>query len=128
MHVDNLMWVTPSERVQHSYDLGQMNTLEKNGKPCPRCGNLMLYGPVCSDCRQEFDNLKRRLQTRMKIKEPIRKAFENIDKYKPKYQEVIRRRFRGETLRDISEYLGVTHQYVSIMQKQIIEGEPSAFK
>lgn len=124
---DNLMWGDINDRIIHSFKLGKVKTLENTDTFCPNCSNPMLSGLVCSDCRHQQRLLKKRLIRQQEQRDEYRIPFKNIEMYKEKHQEIIRRRFRGETMQEVGDYLGVTRQSISLVNKQISSGNPLAY-
>lgn len=127
-HVTNLEWVTARQNTQHAYDTGLIKSLKTTDKRCLKCKGPTLNVTLCPECNVAIKNLKYRLKTSREKRDRMRTCFENIEIYKPRYQLIIRARFRGDTLESIGETLGVSRERVRQLEKDILNDKENVFK
>lgn len=125
--LDNLEWVTAQENVQHAYDTGLVRTLANTPFKCIKCaGAVMNSGSLCAECKSEMRVLKGRLLS----KQNQRNKFRNIDTatLKSRYRNIIKSRFRGDTLQEIGDRMGVSREYVRQLEESVLNKDPRVYK
>ena len=126
-HVSNLEWVTAKENTAHAFKLGLINTLENTQHKCIKCkGTAMNSGSLCAECKSEMRVLKGRLLS----KQNQRNKFRDIDTttLKPRYRNIIKSRFRGDTLQEIGDRMGVTREYIRQLEERVLNKDPIVYK
>ena len=125
-HVSNLEWVTAKENTAHAFKLGLINTLENTQHKCIKCkGTAMNSGSLCAECKSEMRVLKGRLLS----KQNQRNKFRDIDTttLKPRYRNIIKSRFRGDTLQEIGDRMGVTREYIRQLEERVMDKDPIVY-
>lgn len=117
--VDNLEWVTPTERMQKTYELGKGRTLENLGEPCIECGELTLSkSGLCREC-QNLNKIENNAKKRLKnLSEKFKSV--DIDKLNEKEKAIVLMRRNGSTLQMIGEKLGITRERVRQIEEKIL--------
>src|SRR5699024_9660730 len=126
-HVSDLEWVTAKENTAHAFKLGLINTLENTQHKCIKCkGTAMNSGSLCAECKSEMRALKGRLLS----KQNQRNKFRDIDTttLKPRYRNIIKSRFRGDTLQEIGDRMGVTREYIRQLEERVLNKDPIVYK
>lgn len=122
--LDNLEWVTAQENVQHAYDTGLVPTLENSLHKCTRCFNpTMDENEFCQDCKYHFKTLKNKLQSNQKQRDEYRNI--KTEELGPRYKKIIKSRFRGDTLEEIGDRLGVSRERVRQLINDVKSNDPS---
>lgn len=117
---DNLEWVTAKENNVHAHETGLIRTLENTPHNCIKCkGPVMKNGSLCAKCKYDLRALKSKLLS----KQRQRNKYRNIDtsNLKPLYQNIIKSRFRGDTLQEIGDRTGVTREYIRQLEKRVLD-------
>lgn len=125
--LDNLEWVTAQENVSHAYETGLIRTLDNTPYKCIKCkGAVMNSGSLCAECKSEMRVLKGRLLS----KQNQRNKFRDIDTttLKPRYRNIIKSRFRGDTLQEIGDRAGVSREYIRQLEERVLNKDPVVYK
>ena len=124
--LDNLEWVTAQENVSHAYETGLIRTLDNTPYKCIKCKDAaMNSGSLCAECKSEMRVLKGRLLS----KQNQRNKFRDIDTttLKPRYRNIIKSRFRGDTLQEIGDRMGVTREYIRQLEERVMDKDPIVY-
>lgn len=125
--LNNLEWVTAQENVQHAFDTGLVRTLANTPFKCIKCaGAVMNFGSLCTECKSEMRVLKNRLLS----KQNQRNKFRDIDtsSLKSRYRNIIKSRFRGDTLQEIGDRMGVSREYVRQLEERVLNKDSRVYK
>lgn len=126
-HVNNLEWATAKENTAHAYDTGLVRTLANTPYKCIKCtGAAMNSGSLCAECKFEIRVLKGRLLS----KQNQRNKFRDIDtaSLKSRYSNIIKSRFRGDTLQEIGDRMGVSREYVRQLEERVLNKDSRVYK
>src|SRR5699024_2527218 len=85
----------------------------------------MNSGSLCAECKSEMKVLKGSLLS----KQNQRNKFRDIDTttLKPRYRNIIKSRFRGDTLQEIGDSMGVTREYIRQLEDRVMDKEPIVY-
>lgn len=130
--VDNLEWVTPTERLEKTHAFGKGYMLDNFGEPCTECGDLTLSkSGLCRNC-QRLNKIEVNAKNRLNV---LNKKYEDIDvnKLNEREKSIILMRKNGNTFEMIGKKLGITRERVrqieeKITQKHIINKKVEEFK
>ena len=125
--LDNLEWVTAQENVSHAYETGLIRTLDNTPYKCIKCKDAaMNSGSLCAECKSEMRVLKGRLLS----KQNQRNKFRDIDTttLKPRYRNIVKSRFRGDSLQEIGDRMGVTREYIRQLEERVLNKDPIVYK
>lgn len=117
--LDNLAWVTASERLRNVYKQGGGYTLENNGHPCIECGEKTLAKDgVCTNCKKLYE----KEEALIEHKRNSLSRFSEVDYSDLNDVEeiIVNMRKEGSTLAEVGHELGVTKERVRQYEEKIL--------